>query len=784
MTSRAMKRVWLLSLIIPAWVGAAGRAATVSGLFASGYNVIPIPQQVELKGGDFEFGSGWRLDLHTGVKADDVAVESLKEGLSSRYKITLDVGAHGQGKAIELAIQPASVEVGKATDKNKQALEEQAYKLELGSDGIRITANAETGLFYGVETLVQLVKPAEGKLWLPAGEITDWPDLEQRNILWEDLFHVEHVDVLKGALRQAAFYKINGFVLKLDSHFAFPSAPALVDPSALSPAQLQELTNYGLRYHVQLIPYLDGPAHIPWILKHPEYANLREFPDSNYELCVTNPDSYKLLEGMYQDLVDANQGVNHFLLSTDEPYFVGMADNNQCHEAERAKELGSRGKLLAEFTTKTAGYLHDRGRQVIFWGEFPLVTSDIPALPPYLINGELYGKDFDEAFKRQGIRQMMFTSNLTWKQFLFADYYIPPSSEILQGPSDGAYQPTQPGPGRVAEMFNFVSSNPERISADISGTMICGWDTQGTHMETMWLGYVTGSAVGWHPGGGNPQELTAAFYNLFYGPGATNMGLLYQWMSEEGEFWKDSWQVVPSSARKGIWGDYPDIIFQPRLPAEDQTLPLPPVPSTDLLKRDGRWGAENAIRLELASVFYSQNAALIDLLHTNLQSVRFNRYNLEVYLSIAWLYRQNLEMLMGLQQIDSLLDTAGQAAAKADARQAVASVDQALDIATEIRKQRNEVLHDAVATWYKSWFPRVAQANGRRYLLEVDDVKDYLPYRTADMSYLVYRELLLPFGEWYDKVEAARNRYAQGCGMPARTDKLDWKEMGTSTSPN
>ena len=202
------------------------------------------------------------------------------------------------------------------------------------------------------------------------------------------------------------------------------------------------------------------------------------------------------------------------------------------------------------------------------------------------------------------------------------------------------------------------------------------------------------------------------------------------------------------------------------------------------MKREGSWGAENAGRLGLASTFYSQNAALIDLLHTNLQSVRFNYYNLEVYLSIAWLCRQNLEMLMGLQQIDSLLDSAGQAAAEADARQAVASVDQALDIATEIRKQRNEVLHDAVATWYKSWFPRVAQANGRRYLLEVDDVKDYLPYRTADMSYLVYRELLLPFDEWYDKVEAARNRYAQGCGMPARTDKLDWKEMGTNTSPN
>lgn len=165
----------------------------------------------------------------------------------------------------------------------------------------------------------------------------------------------------------------------------------------------------------------------------------------------------------------------------------------------------------------------------------------------------------------------------------------------------------------------------------------------------------------------------------------------------------------------------------------------------------------------------------MDLLNRNLQSVRFNKYNLQVYVSIARLYRQNLQMLQELHQIDSLLNSAQREAATADARQAVTSVDRALDIAREIRKQRNEVLHETVKTWYKSWYPRVAEANGRRYLLKVDDVKDYLPYRTADMSYLIYRELLLPLGQWYARVETARNQYARSYGLPVRTDKLDWK---------
>ena len=55
---------------------------------------------------------------------------------------------------------------------------------------------------------------------MPEGEISDWPDLELRVIYWDDAHHLEHPDVLKAALRQAAFYKINGFSIKLEGHFS------------------------------------------------------------------------------------------------------------------------------------------------------------------------------------------------------------------------------------------------------------------------------------------------------------------------------------------------------------------------------------------------------------------------------------------------------------------------------------------------------------------------------------------------------------------------------------
>ena len=752
-------------------------AATQPELSGRGYTVIPEPQKVELKSGNFEIASGWRLEVGKGVKADGVAVESLKEGLETRHGITLET--RGLGKAIALEIQPGSVAIGEAADKDKQALENQAYKLELADSGIRITANAPTGLFYGVETLVQLVKHAEGKRLLPVASITDWPDLQQRNIYWDDNHHLERFDVLKQALRQAAFYKINGFVIKLNDHFEYKSAPALVNPYALTPAQLQELTDYGLKYHVQLIPYLDGPAHVAFILKHPEYASLREYPDSNYEFCATNPGTYKLLEGMFQDLMDANKGVNYFYLSTDEPYFVGMADNAQCQSKKRADELGGQGALLAEFVNKTAGYLHARGRKVVFWGERPLRVKDIPSLPSYMINGEVYGKAYDTAFKAHGIRQMIFTSTVGWKELLFPSYYVRPVTAMLPSPAGGAYEPVPPGPGIVPEMFNTLSHSPDREYADLMGAVIAGWGDAGLNTETMWLGYATGMAPAWNPGGENPKVLMSSFYRLFYGPGTENMGWLYQMMSEQGQFYKESWDVVASNARVGIWGDYQPIIYKPRRPADDQTVPLPPVPSGVLLTRDHGWSTLNAKRLDLASYYFAQSDTLVDLLNRNLQSVKFNHYNLELYASIASLYRQNLQMLMDLKQINSLLNSAEKDAGEAQARSAVRAVDQALDMAQDIRKQRNATYADTVRVWEKAWYPRVEEANGRKYLDGVDDVKDHLPMRTADLSYVIYRELLLPLGDWYDKVEAARNQYAKGYGIPSRNDNLDWKDYKT-----
>jgi hypothetical protein len=113
----------------------------------------------------------------------------------------------------------------------------------------------------------------------------------------------------------------------------------------------------------------------------------------------------------------------------------------------------------------------------------------------------------------------------------------------------------------------------------------------------------------------------------------------------------------------------------------------------------------------MAEEFLTSNDELLDVIHANMRQVEFQHYNLEVYLAIAQLFRQNLHMLRDLNEISN----------------------------------------------------------------EVDDAKDHLPVRTVDMTYLIYRQLLYPMEDWAQKTLAVRNQYAKANHLFLREFRLDWK---------
>ena len=140
------------------------RGETVSPLTARGYAVLPIPQKVSLGPRDFALTDGWRLALERGVNGDDVAVHSLTELLGERCGLNLSEKGSGRDGVVRLTVVPNTVAIGDAADKDRTALEPQAYRLVLKPGEISVTANAAPGLFYGVADAGAVVEAARRPL--------------------------------------------------------------------------------------------------------------------------------------------------------------------------------------------------------------------------------------------------------------------------------------------------------------------------------------------------------------------------------------------------------------------------------------------------------------------------------------------------------------------------------------------------------------------------------------------------------------------------------------------
>lgn len=730
-----------------------------------GKSLLPVPQKVSLTDERYLIDDSWSV---SGVK-NDPAVVSLTAELKDRFGVRLKNG--GGSKNIQLVVKRGSVIIAQTTDTNRTSLLKQAYRLKLEKNRITITANAAQGLFYGVQTLVQLLQTENGKAYFSGGEITDWPDMDLRMIYWDDAHHLERLDAMKRAIRQASFYKINAFTLKLEGHFQFSSAKPIVEPYAYTPAELQELTDYAKVHYVELVPYLDAPAHISFILKHPEYAGLRAFPNSNYEFSVIDPKADELLLSMFNDLMNANKGGKYILLSTDEAYYVGKSEK----EKKRATALGGNGKLLAEYITRIANKLHEKGRTIIIWAEFPLEKSDINSLPSHIVDG-VYNGDWAPAIKAHGMRQLIYTSTQGVEP-LFPNYEKQPVKKLSRDGSlaltDDEEQQGELKRGRVGEVLEGITSAIADGKADLMGVIVAAWGDAGLNPETFWLGYAAGAAAGWNNRSMTSEDLTNRFYHSFYGANTVHMDSVYSLLSSQADFWDKSWDWKASDWRTPIFGNSYKI-FDTAKPVKDQTLPLLPVPSATDLSLKSDWNQVNKERLEQAEKYLKDNDKLMRLFQENLISVDYQHYNLQVLQSVALLCRQNVKMLLDLKTINEFLALASKMAEK-DPSVAVSLIDQSLNLVNKIRDARNEVLQSVTSVWYRDWFPRVKKANGRKFLDQVDDVKDHQPGRTVDMSYLIYRQLNYPLGKWAQDVLNARNQFAEKNNLPTRTVVIDWQ---------
>jgi hexosaminidase len=150
--------------------------------------LVPAPKEVNLRDGGFHVGPHTKILVQLGHQSEDrIAAETLAEEVADQSGLKLEiVGAKSGRKTDEKAIVLARLDdqrvrgfLARRGLKADQIVGEQGYLLFSDKSHLVVAANSGEGLFYGVQTLRQLLRPAGKGLMCPAVGIRDWPNMEK-----------------------------------------------------------------------------------------------------------------------------------------------------------------------------------------------------------------------------------------------------------------------------------------------------------------------------------------------------------------------------------------------------------------------------------------------------------------------------------------------------------------------------------------------------------------------------------------------------------------------------
>jgi hexosaminidase len=162
-------------------------------------SLIPMPAQLQRMPGHFRIDADTKIVIAPGdAQAKRVAAQ-LQGWIRQARGITLAVveGKAGGG-GIDLVTQ--------ASIKGREA-----YTLDVTSNGVRIAANDETGLFYGAVTYWQLLTDPAARNGVPGVHIVDAPRFEWRGLMLDSSRHFQSVSDIEHLLDQMAMHKLNTF---------------------------------------------------------------------------------------------------------------------------------------------------------------------------------------------------------------------------------------------------------------------------------------------------------------------------------------------------------------------------------------------------------------------------------------------------------------------------------------------------------------------------------------------------------------------------------------------
>ena len=688
-----------------------------SELSTLGLHVIPYPQQVEVGGNDFIFNSPVNIVLDKNAsKVDRQTANQLKKELEEKFGLKVAISESNGSSNIILSRK-----------RFPKSVNEQGYKLTTDTKNLTITAKGEDGLFYGVQTLFQLIRKARERLFIPGMEITDWPDVPIRAAHYDTKHHQDRGSYVKSFIRDLSRYKINMLVWEWEDKLAYQSHPEIAAPGAFTIEEMQEFTRYAKEYHIELVPLVQGLGHVSFILKWDKYKHLREVEDSDWEFCPLKEGTYDLLFDLWDEAIEATPGSKYIHIGSDETFELGHC--NECQA--KAEEIGNSG-LYHLFAAKAAKHLK-KSRKVMLW-ERPMGweknSSPIKVIKPDtdLVLTESYSymaSDFKYAKKAKSMGFEVFI------------YDPNPGLEPLFLPYHFKKHGIKKATGSLKKSYDLLSTASKSQAFD--GMINTSWDDSGLHNQMWMLSFIASAQYSWNGAAPNLDEFEDSFFYSYYGNEVMNMKELYELLNEGAYYYASTFE-------RNIWHH-----------GEIGKTHLPDLPRNQYIEYDPYWNREYKNKVLQSERQRKKMARAMQIIEANKLLTLDHSYDFDLYKSIAALIAHTCRTYQDLSNLERTI-TEAHKNAFSDRQAAYNSLVKAEQLIESSLERRDSVYNKLVTTWEKTRLPKGMSTPDKKYFYKMDRSRHFAN-RTADMSYLIYDEQLLDLEGYLDRLKEYRKAF-------------------------
>lgn len=429
----------------------------------------------------------------------------------------------------------------------------EGYVLTVQRDGIHISSKSSAGLFYGCQTLEQLMEDSRDfQAPIPYMKITDYPAVSYRAVHLDTKHHLDRMEYYYRMMDKLSRYKINAVIWELEDKFRYSSHPELAASNAISKQEMQALCRYAKERNIEISPLVQGLGHASYILKH--HQNLRENPKSDWELCPSNPKTYELLFDLYGEAIKAMPYGKYLHIGGDEITAIGID--------ERCRATGkSAFELQMDWLDKVCQYARENGRVPIFWDDMPLKYAGLWTT----ILSDKTEEELDKVWNTEKLDRAigLFPKNCIYMRWNYGDPTKPAHKRLLNwyqekglpvmaataaSSGDSPFMPREHT--KSGYIKNFCQLTAEN---KLQGVLATAWDDGSPHLETVWRGLIALGEFSWNPDGREISDFIEAHGQREFGfeAGKGKMNFLQE--LEKSFFFFDG-ALVKSGRRNPAWG--------------------------------------------------------------------------------------------------------------------------------------------------------------------------------------------------------------------------------------